>query len=65
MKLSPLISTFSRRVPIWLAWLVGTAVWIFAALAATMYFWVLPNIADHRDTLADLLSRALGQRVTL
>ena len=65
MKLSPLISTFSRRVPIWLAWLVGTAVWIFAALAATMYFWVLPNIADHRDTLAGLLSRALGQRVTL
>jgi uncharacterized protein YhdP len=30
-----------------------------------MFFWVLPNIADHRDTVAQLMSRALGQRVTL
>jgi len=30
-----------------------------------MFFWVLPNIADHRDTVANLMSRALGQRVTL
>ena len=30
-----------------------------------MNIWVLPNIADHRDTVASLMSRALGQRVTL
>ncbi len=30
-----------------------------------MYFWVLPNISKHPDTVANLMSRALGQRVTL
>lgn len=45
--------------------LVALAVSAFAVAAALMYFWVLPNIADHRDVVAGLLSRALGQQVTL
>lgn len=46
----------------WLAALLALAV---AVAAALMFFWILPNIADHRDTAANLMSRALGQRVTL
>ncbi|MHB8759345.1 MAG: YhdP family protein [Thiobacillus sp.] len=35
------------------------------AAAALMFLYVLPNVADHRDTVAALMSRAVGQRVTL
>ncbi|AAZ96463.1 Conserved hypothetical protein 2099 [Thiobacillus denitrificans ATCC 25259] len=35
------------------------------AAVALMFLYVLPNIADHRDTVAALMSRAVGQRVTL
>lgn len=56
---------FSSRAIRGLLWLVAAAATGFVVLAATMYFWLLPNIADHRDTLADWMSRALGQRVTL
>jgi uncharacterized protein (TIGR02099 family) len=56
---------FLRRASRWLAALLALAVLGFATAAALMYFWVLPNIADHRDTVASLMSRALGQRVTL
>ncbi|MFN3545289.1 MAG: YhdP family protein [Thiobacillus sp.] len=38
---------------------------LVAAVAGGMYFWVLPNIDDHRDSVAALMSRALDQRVTL
>ncbi len=38
---------------------------IGAAAAAWMFFIVLPHIAEHRDTLEKLMSRALGQRVTI
>ena len=56
---------FLRRAARWLAVLVALAATGFAVAAALMFFWVLPNIADHRDTVAGLMSRALGQRVTL
>ncbi len=56
---------FLRRAARWLAALAALAVLVFAMAAALMFFWVLPNIADHRETVADLMSRALGQRVTL
>lgn len=65
MKLLPSISVFTRHAVYWLAWLTGAVAMIFAVLAATMYFWVLPNIADQRETVANMMSRALGQRVTL
>ncbi len=65
MKISPHLSAYSRRALSWLAWLVGLAALGMGVLVAVMYFWLLPNIADHRDTLAELMSRALGQRVTL
>ncbi len=65
MKISPPLSAYSHRALIWLGWLVGVTALGFSTLAAALYFWLLPNIADHRDTLAELMSRALGQRVTL
>ena len=65
MTVSPVLSLFLRRAARWLAALAALAALGFACAAALMFFWVLPNIADHRDTVAQLMSRALGQRVTL
>lgn len=65
MKPSLFFLAFIRRAVSGLFWLFAAAALSFVVLAATMYFWLLPNIADHRDTLADWMSRALGQRVTL
>lgn len=65
MKLFSHLSAFSRRAIVWLAWLMGAVALSFVVFAATMYFWLLPNIAEHRDTLANMMSRAFGQRVTL
>ncbi|MBU1222505.1 MAG: TIGR02099 family protein [Gammaproteobacteria bacterium] len=65
MTFPPAISKLLRRAARWLAALAALAALGAAAAAGLMYFWVLPNIADHRDTVAGLMSRALGQRVTL
>ena len=65
MTASPAISRILRRAARWLAALTALAALGIATAAGLMYFWVLPNIADHRDTVAGLMSRALGQRVTL
>lgn len=65
MTVSPALSLFLRRASRWLAALTALAAAGFATAVALMFFWVLPNISMHRDTVADLMSRALGQRVTL
>src|SRR4030067_3122897 len=65
MTVSPALFVFLRRASRWLAALAALAALGFATAVALMYFWVLPNIADHRDAVAGLMSRALGQRVTL
>ena len=65
MTVYPVLSSFLRRAARWLAALAALAALGFAGVAAWMFFWVLPNIAEHRDTVAQLMSRALGQRVTL
>lgn len=65
MTVSPALSLSLRRASRWLAALLALAAAGFAAAAAAMFFWVLPNISAHRDTVAGLMSRALGQRVTL
>jgi uncharacterized protein (TIGR02099 family) len=65
MTVSSALPVFLRRASRWLAALAAFAVLGFATAAALMFFWVLPNIADHRDTVASLMSRALGQQVTL
>lgn len=57
--------TCSRCAARWLAALTAAGVVVLAGAVALMYFWVLPNISDHRDSVAALMSRALGQRVTL
>jgi uncharacterized protein (TIGR02099 family) len=65
MTVFPVPSPFMRRAARWLAALAALGAVGFATAAALMFFWVLPNIAEHRDTVAALMSRALGQRVTL
>ena len=65
MTVSPALSLFLRRASRWLAALAALGALGFATVASLMFFWVLPNIAQHRDTVAHLMSRALGQRVTL
>lgn len=62
----PLVaSSIARRALRVLLGLAALAAAAGATAAALMFFWVLPNIAEHRDTVAGLLSRAVGQRVTL
>ncbi|MBT9589767.1 MAG: TIGR02099 family protein [Thiobacillus sp.] len=65
MTVSAVFSLGLRRAVRGLGVLAALAALGFATAAALMYFWVLPNIADHRDTVANVMSRALGQRVTL
>ncbi len=65
MTVSAVFSLGLRRAGRGLGVLAALATLFFATAAGLMYFWVLPNIADHRDTVANVMSRALGQRVTL
>lgn len=65
MKLPNVLLTCTHRAVCGLAALMAVLAAAMAAAAGGMYFWVLPNIADHRDSVAMLMSRALGQRVTL
>ncbi len=65
MALSPAFALTLRRLAVVMAVLAGVAALGFAIAASVMFFWVLPNIGDHRDTVARLMSRALGQTVTL
>lgn len=65
MTRSLVFTLWLRRLARVLTVLVALAAAGFAATAALMYVWVLPNIAEHRETVANLMSRALGQRVTL
>jgi hypothetical protein len=65
MTVSPAISLFMRRASRWLAALAALGAVCFTVVVAWMFFWVLPNISAHRETVANLMSRALGQRVTI
>ena len=65
MKLSPFISALPRRAVVGLVWLISGTLVLFAILVALMYFWLLPNIGEYREPLAHLMSRALGQRMTV
>ncbi len=65
MTVSAVFSLGLRRAGRGLGVLAALVTLGFATAAGLMYFWVLPNIADHRDTVANVMSRALGQRVTL
>ncbi|MDQ1313973.1 MAG: hypothetical protein QG662_82 [Pseudomonadota bacterium] len=65
MTVFPALLSFLRCASCWLAALTALAVAGLATAAALMFFWVLPNIDDHRETVAGLMSRALGQQVTL
>lgn len=65
MTVSPVFSLWLWRAARGLGVLAALVALGFSTAAALMYFWVLPNIADHRDTVANMMSRALGQRVTL
>ena len=68
MTIKPIFSACARV----LAWLWHKAVWISVAcvlLAAAgvlvLRFWLLPNIGDYRERVAQSVSQAAGQRVTI
>ncbi|MFP5403783.1 MAG: YhdP family protein [Gammaproteobacteria bacterium] len=65
MKFPRFLLSCTHRALCWGAGLAAAAATFAAGAAALMYFWILPNIADHRDGVAALMSRALGQQVTL
>lgn len=65
MKFPPVLSPVLRRALRVVAWLGALVVLGFGVAVAVMFFWVLPNVSDHRETVEALMSRALGQRVTL
>ena len=65
MKLSPSLSKLPRRTLAALVWLISGALLIFTVLIGLMYFWLLPNIGEYREPLAQVMSRALGQRMTV
>lgn len=53
-------------------WLWHKAVWItvacvllIAASVLALRYWVLPNVDSYRDTIAQSVSKAAGQRVTI
>lgn len=64
MKLPASISTLPRRALVVLTWLISAVLLLFAILAGLVYFWLLPNIGEYREPLAQVMSRALGQRMT-
>ena len=65
MRLSPSISALPRRILVALTWLISGALLLFALLIGLVYFWLLPNIGEYREPLAQVMSRALGQRMTV
>ncbi|MCA1925235.1 MAG: TIGR02099 family protein [Thiobacillus sp.] len=65
MKFPPAPPTVVRRALRVLAAVLAFAAMAFAVAAAVMFFWILPNVSEHRGTVERLMSRALGQRVTL
>ena len=65
MKLSPSISALPGRALVVLTWLISAVLLLFAILIGLVYFWLLPNISEYREPLAQVMSRALGQRMTV
>ncbi|MHB8914999.1 MAG: YhdP family protein, partial [Thiobacillus sp.] len=65
MKFPPFLLALPRRTLVIIAWLISSALVLFAMIVALMYFWLLPNIGEYREPLANLMSRALGQRMTV
>lgn len=55
----------SRRLFRAVVTLLIAAVFVTAAVMAVLRFYVLPRVDDFRDRIADVVSTALGQRVTL
>jgi len=65
MTVSPAFFLFLRRASRWFAVLFALAALGFATAASLMFFSVLPNIAEHPDTKASQMSRALEHRAQL
>lgn len=48
-----------------LAWIALASVLVPAATVLVLRYWVLPNIESYRETIAQSVSKAVGQRVTI
>ena len=58
-----------RRLALWighkLVWIVVLLVLLVAATVLALRYWVLPNIESYRESIAQSMSKAVGQRVTI
>ncbi|MEQ1772820.1 MAG: YhdP family protein [Burkholderiales bacterium] len=58
-----------RRVAAWvwhkLVWIVLAVLLAVAACVLALRYWVLPNIENYRETIAQSVSKAVGQKVTI
>lgn len=48
-----------------LTWLVLAVGFVFAATILSLRYWILPDIGDHREAIAQRLSEAAQQKVTI
>ena len=48
-----------------LTWTVLIAGFAFAATIIALRYWILPNVGDYREDIAQRLSRAAGQQITI
>ncbi|HSN40086.1 MAG TPA: hypothetical protein VLT92_07820, partial [Burkholderiales bacterium] len=48
-----------------LTWVVLGAGFVFAAIILGLRYWVLPNIEQYREDIAQVVSQAAGQRIII
>jgi len=48
-----------------LLWLLAAVFIIMLVAALTIQFWLMPNIAQYKNTIADFASQAIQQRVAI
>jgi uncharacterized protein YhdP len=48
-----------------LTWLVLAVGFVFAATILSLRYWILPDIGEHREAIAQRLSTAVQQKVTI
>lgn len=58
-----------RRVVAWtwgkLVWITVALLLVLAATVLALRYWLLPNVESYRETIAQSVSKAVGQRVTI
>lgn len=48
-----------------LLWLVSISAFITVAVALVIHFWLMPNIGEHKDQIAEFASKSAKQKITI